>query len=102
MSKAKLATVGDNSKLAELQAETLTEFAKFQHQIDRLKGKQKDCLNNGKAGGVLKKSVRDAYKELSESESQSQARNEVVQQKLELVAIGQTLSLFHKSSMGEE
>lgn len=55
----------------------MENHAKFDRQIDAIRGKQKDNLNDAKKAGFLKTAIRKAHKELTESEEQSQVRKEI-------------------------
>lgn len=84
----------------ELEKSVLERYGHIQNEIKKLRNDAKDILQEGKDSGVLKSSVRNAYKELSMSEDARQAQKEVDNYTRRLVALGGDMPLFHVSAIG--
>lgn len=69
------AALGHNND--ELVKVTMQKFAEQERIISEAKERQKQALREGKEGGVLKTSIRKAFKDLQMTSEQKQAHDEV-------------------------
>lgn len=85
---------GHNKANEAFIQEIMTEFVREQRIIDAACGRQKESLRRGKEGGVLKTSLRKAYKDLMMTSEQKEAQDEIEERRKEYRRVCKDVGLF--------
>lgn len=88
------ASIGHNSASDELLKGYMEKLNNLTNDAEAVRGDIKEVLNQAKADGFLKTSLRKALKDLRMTEEQRQSSNEVQQSREEYVRICKELGLF--------